>query len=368
MIRLSSILGVLNTTNIFKDIPSIFHSTDGDFMTLLNVMNRILLIQLSVRSDQFDLKVICQELDLTKIQHILAQALKRHKTTSEYLDGLPEFRTQSKIHSNRWKSIAKALLTAYPENVFVSMKELQERIHRYERYIGSHDIATMDLQSTLVRPKTQASVPMILAKDVRFASYVRDLGVLSFVGQIQATWLDQELERQLLLTKDEETELQSKNIFTRLRSLWKSIVSSTNSNQKMLTLKQQASIVFHEECDIRSKMIVKKNFKLENPFQSGTAEHKNLARNLNSLTKMVYVFQPMCWRWKNQRQVEITVNQDHSTHTCEVIVEGRLSEYERVRNEFKSFETWLKRCAVLRHPKSGKFIYFSKKKPNESNR
>ena len=38
LIILSSILGVLNTTTIFKSIPQSMKSSDGDFMTLLNTI------------------------------------------------------------------------------------------------------------------------------------------------------------------------------------------------------------------------------------------------------------------------------------------------------------------------------------------
>ncbi|CAF4473949.1 unnamed protein product, partial [Rotaria socialis] len=48
LICLASILSVLNTTTIFKSSPSSFKSPDGDFMTLLNIMNEALLVKQSV--------------------------------------------------------------------------------------------------------------------------------------------------------------------------------------------------------------------------------------------------------------------------------------------------------------------------------
>ncbi|CAF4652432.1 unnamed protein product, partial [Rotaria sp. Silwood2] len=53
LICLASILSVLNTTNLLTQIPQRFKSSDGDFMTLLNVMNEILLIKQSVPARAF---------------------------------------------------------------------------------------------------------------------------------------------------------------------------------------------------------------------------------------------------------------------------------------------------------------------------
>ena len=78
LIVLSSILGVLNTSSVLKSIPSSMKSPEGDFMTLLNVMNEILLVRESVPAEQFNLAKVCQAKNLIPILHVLKQALRRY--------------------------------------------------------------------------------------------------------------------------------------------------------------------------------------------------------------------------------------------------------------------------------------------------
>ena len=127
LICLSSILSVLNTTTIFKLLPQNLKSPDGDFMTLLNVMNKILLVKQSVPAQQFNLNRVCQAKGLTDIKHIIRQALRRYTTLEKSFNFSDDYREQAQIKSGNWEFIAKALLAGYSDNVFVSMKELQER-------------------------------------------------------------------------------------------------------------------------------------------------------------------------------------------------------------------------------------------------
>ncbi|CAF4009302.1 unnamed protein product, partial [Rotaria sp. Silwood1] len=78
LICLSSMLDVLNSAAIFSLIPSTFKSPDGDFMTLLNIMNKVLLVKQSIPSHQFNIDRICEAADLTKIRHIISPALRRY--------------------------------------------------------------------------------------------------------------------------------------------------------------------------------------------------------------------------------------------------------------------------------------------------
>ncbi|CAF5222553.1 unnamed protein product, partial [Rotaria magnacalcarata] len=59
LIILSSILSVLNTSAMIKSIPSKYKCAEGDFMTLLNVMNVILLVQGSVPAQEFNIDRVC---------------------------------------------------------------------------------------------------------------------------------------------------------------------------------------------------------------------------------------------------------------------------------------------------------------------
>ncbi|CAF4162672.1 unnamed protein product, partial [Rotaria sordida] len=67
LISLSSILSVLNTTTLLKSIPQNYKSPGGDFMTLLNVMEEILVVKQSVSTKEFSLDRICQAKGLSNI-------------------------------------------------------------------------------------------------------------------------------------------------------------------------------------------------------------------------------------------------------------------------------------------------------------
>ena len=353
LIVLSSILGVLNTTIILKNIPLRKKSPDGDFMTLLNIMYDILLVKRSCTAQQFKLKDFCQKNGLDCIRHILKQALRRYDNLEKIFNMSREFRQQAQMQSNNWKLIAKALLEGYGDNVFVSMKEIQSRTHRFGRYKDTEDIAVLDLQSTLTRPISQAPVRLVLARDVVYSAAARSTAVISFVGEIKPSWIEHHLTRHFILTVEEEQHLQNRNVLSKIRSLFSSIANWVQQ-RSALVLTNKAGMVFKDELELHKELITTQTFALENNCQQGTTEHENLCRNLESVTKMVYIFQPMQWRWKAEKQMVITIVTVPARKTCEVKVEGRLSEQTNVKNEFEQFERWLKRCVVIRHPNSGK--------------
>ena len=353
LICLSSILSALNTAAILKDIPSAMKSPDGDFMTLLNVMNELLLIKQSSAAQQFDLKVVCQHKKLERIRHNLKQALRRYESLEKTFKTSTHFRQQAQIQSGDWKFIAKALLEGYGENVFVSMKEIQDRTHRFARYRDTKDIAVLDLQSSLTRHISQAPVRLVLARDVLYSSAARSTAVISFVGEIKPSWVQHQLERHFVLTLEEKQHLESRNVLTKIRSIFAAIANWVQ-NKPALLLKNQAGIVFNDELELRKELITTKAFELQNNFRQGSSEHENLSRNLESVTKMVYIFQPMRWRWETEKQMKITIDNNPAGKTCVVKVEGRLSEQENVKKEFDRFVRWLKRSVVIRHPNSGK--------------
>ncbi|CAF1135910.1 unnamed protein product [Didymodactylos carnosus] len=61
LIILSSILHVLNTSTILKIIRVEMKSSDGDFMTLINLMKQLLLVKQSIPSKQFSVETFCRE-------------------------------------------------------------------------------------------------------------------------------------------------------------------------------------------------------------------------------------------------------------------------------------------------------------------
>ncbi|UJR32836.1 hypothetical protein I4U23_020298 [Adineta vaga] len=354
LIVLSSILGVLNTSSVLKALPDAMKRSEGDFMSLLTVMNEILLLKESVPSDQFRLDKVCQAKGLVNIAHVLKQALNRYKNLERDFKRSPEYQAKAYMSSCHWPSIAKSLLEGYGDNVFVSMKELQGKTHLFTRYSSTtkEDVAVLDLQSTLTRAITAAPVALILARDIRFSSSIRATAVLSFVGEIKSQWIDHSINRKITLNTAEETRLNSNNILASAKQAFPRAQMQLSS--QIVILQGIAGQVLDAELYILRQLIVETKFKLQNPYSSITStDYKRVARNLESVAKTSWIFQPMIWRWEAQRQVKITVNTSLVKDECEVTIVGRDSQNQLVQNEFNSFLGWLKMCAVIRHPNAG---------------
>ena len=353
LICLSSILSVLNSTAIFSLIPQAFKSPDGDFMTLLNIMNKVLAVKQSIRTDQFDLDYICQATDLMKIRHIIGPAWKRYSSVAKSLNISPDYRVAAHRKNGEWKFIARALLAGYQDNVFVSMRELQEKNLVFARYKDVTDTAILDIKSTLTRPVKQAPVSLVLARDVLYSSAIRSQAVISFVGQIEDKWMDYSINRELTITPEEETSLTTKNIVFKILSVFTKDVQIELRN-KTVSFKGRSGTVVNAEIHFRKEMIDTLVFPLKNRHPVGSAEHENLSRNLTQVSKMPHIFLPMIWRWLLEKQVEIQVKNNISTTSCEIIIKGRDSEIKKAKREFDSFLYWLSICAVIRHPDAGR--------------
>ena len=351
LIYLSCILGVLNTTTIFKSIPQHLKSTDGDFMTLLKVMNVVLLIKQSVPKAQFDVARVCQEKGLSAIQHIVRQAIRRYETLEKLFNLSKDYRDKAQVSSNNWEYVARALLEGYSENVFVSMRDLHSRNLHFERYNGQGGVAVMDLLSTLTRPKASAPVPLVLARDIRHSTAVRARAILSFLGEIKPEWMPHHLERQFALSTEESAHLSDNNRFAGATTRFGDKIT-LRMDANTIRLKGPAGSVLNAELHLRQQMVSELKFTL-GELATGTP-HLNFERNMESVMRTTRIFNPMIWRWQGEKQVKITINSDTATKRCEVTVEGRDSENKKVRKEFAAFIGWLQACAVIRHPNAGK--------------
>lgn len=356
LIILSSILGVLNTSSVLKQIPDSLKSPDGDFMSLLNVMNVILLVRESVHRSQFQLGKICQAKGLTAIQHVLRQALRRYESLEKTFALSDEYSSKAQLSCGDWETIARALLNGFSENVFVSMRELQGKTHMFTRYSPpKQDIAALDHQSTLARTFPNVPVALVLARDIRFSSSVRATAVLSFVGEIQPQWIEYTFRRQIKLNAAEQTKLQNENILVSAKQLFSTVNIQLNNNE--LILEGSAGSVLEAELDILRELIEEMKFTLTNPWSetSKPAEYKLMQQNLQIVAKMPKLFEPMKRRWETQNQVKITINNSTTKEKdlTEIIIEGRDSQNQLVYNEFQSFIGWLKIAAVMRHPNDG---------------
>lgn len=357
LICLASILSVLNTTNVLKRLPEDIKNSDGDFMTLLNIMNKALLVKQSVPSDKFDLDLFCKIKGVECIRHILQQALDRYKSLEKAFNSSNSYRQEIQIQSGNWERIAKSLLAGYSDNVFVSMKDLQERTHQYGRYNNITDLAVLDLQSTLIRPISEAPVSVVLARDVRYSTAVRSTAILSFIGEIKPSWVAVVTKREIAITDEEEKHLESKGIASRIKSMFSKFINVLFGH-KTVSFNGKSGIIYKAELDLRKQIETTMKFELKNECKTGTAEYENLSRNLESITKMPYIFNAMKWRWEAQKQVKITIDPNSNTNTCEITLEGRDSANRSCQKEFQSFLSWLKRCTVIRPPNAGKHQIF----------
>ncbi len=216
LICLGSILSVINTTSMLKHLPQRFKSSDGDYMTLLNVMNEILLIKQAVPARTFNLERVCEVKGLARVKHIIRQALKRYTTLEKSFDLSDDYRIKAQIKCDNWELIAKALLVGYSDNIFVSKKDLLDRTHHFIRYNATQDtIAVLDIKSTLTRPIKQAPVSLVLARDILYLpTTIRSTAIISFLGAIKAEWIRHDIKREIRLNDVERARLEEDNRFS----------------------------------------------------------------------------------------------------------------------------------------------------------
>ncbi|CAF5113906.1 unnamed protein product, partial [Rotaria sp. Silwood1] len=151
------------------------------------------------------------------------------------------------------------------------------------------------------------------------------------------------------LNAAEETKLNTDNIIANTKNTFSNVQIQLNNH--ILSLEGSAGSVLDAELDILKQLIVEMKFNLTNEFTpSATADYQRMKRNLEGVSKMPSIFNPMKWRWEAQHQVKITVNNNAINNECEITIEGRDSQNQFAYKEFRSFLGWLKNCAVIRHP------------------
>ncbi|CAF3830728.1 unnamed protein product [Rotaria sp. Silwood1] len=193
-----------------------------------------------------------------------------------------EFRKQAQATSADWERIARALLAGYADNVFVSMKELKDRVHRFVRYNKPDEIAVLDLQSTLTRAISATPVSIVLARDIRHSTAVRATAVLSFIGEIKPAWLESSMKRQFTISSEEETYLNTNNRFSSAQSTFSNKINLQMSNG-MLTLDGPVGTVLNAELHLRQQMVDEMKFSLTAGSSTTTEANSNFSRNLQSV-------------------------------------------------------------------------------------
>ena len=352
LICLASILGVSNTTYILSQIPARLKSCEGDFMTLVNVMNEILEEKQSVFAHKSNWVRVCEAKGLASIQHIIWQAFKRYSTLEKSFERSKDYRLKAQNQSKNWESIARALLVGYSQNVFVSQKDLQERSQRFTRYNDAFkDTAVLDRKSTLSRPVKVAPVSIVLARDILYLpDSVHLTAIISFLGEIKTDWMKYPIERVVKLNNVEMDHLRDNNHYSAASAKFSPENVNIQLRTNLLILNGPAGSVLKAEKCLLQALISPYSYKLKNKKGSPT---ENFSRNLERLAKMTKIFKPMIWRWQSQKQVTITVNGDSTKKTCTISIQGRDSVVQDVIQEFKSFQFWLQKCAVIRDLDAG---------------
>jgi len=230
------------------------------------------------------------------------------------------------------------------------MKDLQGRTHHFVRYNNEKDIAVLDLQSTLTRPINIAPVSLVLARDIRRSTAIRATAILSFVGEIKPEWIKYKIKREFDVSDEEVTHLHKDDKYAKTVSKFDKVTMEMTGGK--IDLEGTSGDVLNAEFHLLQQMISESTFTLKSLANPNT--HPNFERNLESLMKMTRIFNPLIWRWKAQKQADITINNNTATKTCEIIVQGRDSVNKQVKEEFKSFIGWLQYCAVINHPNAGK--------------
>jgi hypothetical protein len=363
LIILSSLLSVLNTSSILKSIPIQYKCPEGDFMTLLKVMNTILSVRDTVSPDEFNIDRVCNAKGLSACAHIIKQALRRCKNLERAFNLSDQFRKDALIQSGNWEYIAKALIKGFPEKVFVSLKILQgkaqqfikyhvdQRITDQERSNETLPIAVIDRSSTL-RTKNKGLLPasLVLARDVLYLAAIRSTAVLSFVGKIELIWLEYPFTRVFPLNTAEQQTLNANKIKENARNQFPLVTINLNNNNK-LVLHGPSGYVLKAELYVRQQLVTKLTFTIPPNNES----NDNLTRNLKSITNMpIDLFGPLRWRWEAEQQVKVRTKINAKQGTIDVTVEGLDSQNQAVKNEFMAFLRWLRHCAVIRDPHSGK--------------
>ncbi|CAM4987005.1 unnamed protein product, partial [Rotaria socialis] len=328
VLRLAAILGVLNTSSILRNLPRKYKKVEGDFMTLLNVMDTILAKKLVQPPCTFNVDNVCQETGLSFMKHYIKRAILRYSLFEKFFRSPNEYCTAAQCSSNGyWEPVARALLNGYSNNVYLSAAEIQGRKHRFICYTAAgitekQKTAVLDSTSTLARKLSANPVALILARDIRISSDIRARSILSFLGEIQSDWLDRALERNIPMSET-EIKLFNDNIKESQDFLLASNGVNCELHDDQLTLAGSAGRVLTTELCVRQKLVVKNEIPLIPVNETDTG----LKRKVEDLTEELHIFRPMGWRWRAQKQVKIIFLKEKDQ--CKIVIKAREKNYKK---------------------------------------
>ncbi|CAF3381973.1 unnamed protein product [Rotaria socialis] len=354
MIRLAACLSVMNNAGSLRMIPDIFKRSDeGDFMTLLSVMNHLKSHQNAIDHPEF-----------LPIAHQFRRALARLKQFENFFKkASPQQRKASEISTDNWPNVARSLLAGYWEHVYVCMKELNGSEKQYCRYNVSDHNHTQQKQTAVIDYATTTDPKpsirtVVLARDV-FCGTDRRGWILSFVGIIQSTWLDNALERKFDVTRPEQehflANIRPTNEFKTIAQGVTNISISTNN----IKLIGNAGEVLDTESFIRREL--QRLHKWQLVEDNELNNNPTLQMNVRNIRKNLHYFHPLIWRFSNEKQIAVKLEKDDK-NSITISVNSRDKDYEDIKDTFDMFVWWLRKCVAVRNEHSGVIPKFLKKR------
>ncbi|CAF1258217.1 unnamed protein product, partial [Didymodactylos carnosus] len=353
IIRLAAFLSVMNTAGSLRTIPDRFKQSDeGDFMTLLSVMNHLKSHQNAMDNQEF-----------LPIAHQLRRALARLKSFENFFEkASPQLCEASEISAHYWPNVARSLLAGYWEHVYVCMKELNGSNTQYYRYnISDHEhaqrkqIAAIDYATTIDLKSNCPTV--VLARDV-FCGTDRRGCILSFVGIIQSSWLDNALERKLDVTPQERehflANIRPTNEFI---TIAQSVANTANSTN--IELIGNAGDVLDTERFIRQKLQRLRKWHLVEDNELNN--NPTLQMNVRNVRKNLRYFNPLIWGSLNEKQVVVKMEKD-GQNSITISVNSREEDGKKIKKIIDMFVWWLRKCVAVRNEHSGVIPKFLNKR------
>ena len=157
------------------------------------------------------------------------------------------------------------------------------------------------------------------------------------------------MERKLYLNDTEEEKLDKDKILHNAKQKFPDIQFQLTND--VLSINGPSGTVLSGELFVLQNLVEDMKISSSN-IAKDSEQYETLRRNLEGLMKMIRVFNPMKWRWENQEQVKITLEQS-PTAELEITIRGRNSKNRLVQREFIASLIWLQKLPRYSNTKFG---------------
>ena len=364
MLQLCAILMAFpsgSSSRFIKAIPRKFVSEKGDYMSILNAFEYVFAKKQRAGAT-FNVASYCKRKGFGDLSKILAYAITVHGKISK--DLLSSFNKQTvALKRGNWLSISKCLLEAFPEMVFVDGSVLGYPKHEYIKYsnynppVSSPHIKqaaklsttimkgfVVDNGSTMKSKVTAQPHKFLFAKDSVSPSPLLP-SILSWVGILDESATDGipqlVITRNIVIESPEEyqkAKLYLAGNLNDLKNTYK-VEIQLDSNTQRIQVKGPIARVFQVESLVLNELIETKEFNLLELAKANartTDIEKEAELNVRDIVSN-NLFDPLRWRWANQLQAEVTLNQQ----TCVFTIKARAFLIAQFRDELLKFCGWL---------------------------